>query len=222
MLYELRGVWQRYPCGPEPVPALRGVDLDVARGEFLAVAGPSGSGKTTLLNLLGLIDTASAGTVRFEQRDVAALDERARTRIRRERIGYIFQSCNLIPVFSAYENVEYFLRKAGVAAAEARRRVMDALEAVDIAAQARRWPQEMSGGQQQRVAVARALARDPDVILADEPTAALDHVTGLAIVNLMKRLNREHGTTFVFSTHDPKVLAAADRVVRLEDGTVQR
>ena len=221
MLYELRGVSHGYPVGRHVVPALQRVDIDVQKGEFLAVAGPSGSGKTTLLNLLGLVDTAEVGTVRFEGRDVAGFEERARTRIRRERIGYIFQTFNLIPVLTAYENVEYFLLKNGVAAGETRRRVMAALDAVGISAQAHRRPKEMSGGQRQRVAIARALARDADVVLADEPTATLDHGTGLAIVDLMKRLNRERGTTFVFSTHDVKVLAAADRVVGLEDGRVQ-
>ena len=221
MLYELRDVSHRYPLGRQFVPALQGVELDIQKGEFLAVAGPSGSGKTTLLNLLGLIDNPDGGTVRFEGHPIAGLDERARTRIRRERVGHIFQTFNLIPVLTAYENVEYFLLKHGVAADEARHRVMEALEVVGIAAQAHQRPNKMSGGQQQRIAIARALVRNADVVLADEPTAALDHVTGLAILDLMKKLNREKGTTFVFSTHDPKVLAAADRVVRLEDGKVQ-
>ena len=221
MLYQLRGVSHRYPLGRHVVPALQDVDLDVASGEFIAVAGPSGSGKTTLLNLLGLIDTADAGSVRFEDRDVRDLDEQARTRIRRERLGWIFQSFNLIPVLSAFENVEYFLLKRGVPPAAARRRVMDALEAVSVAEQACRRPNELSGGQLQRVAIARALVREADVILADEPTAALDQTTGLAIIRLMKTIGREKGTTFVFSTHDPQVLAVADRVVRLLDGSVQ-
>ncbi len=221
MLYQLLGVSHRYPLGRHVVPALQDVDLEVAPGEFVAVAGPSGSGKTTLLNLLGLIDTAHTGSVRFEGRDVRDLDERARTRIRRERLGYIFQSFNLIPVLSAYENVEYFLLKRGVPPATARRRVMEALEAVGVAEQARHRPHELSGGQLQRVAIARALVREADVILADEPTAALDHTTGLAIIHLMKALSRDKGTTFVFSTHDPQVLAVADRGVRLQDGRVQ-
>jgi len=219
-VYELRGVGHHYVSGGRTVPALRDVDLEVARGEFVAVAGPSGSGKTTLLNLLGLLDTAASGAVRFELRDVATLDEKARTRVRRERIGYIFQTFNLIPVLTAYENVEHVVRRRA-ATPEARRRVMAALEMVGVAAQARQRPGEMSGGQQQRVAIARALVRNPDVVLADEPTAALDLATGFAIVELMRRLNREHGTTFIFSTHDPRVLAVAERVVRLEDGRVQ-
>jgi len=220
-LYELRGVSHRYTMGRQIVQALDRVDLEVSRGEFLALAGPSGSGKTTLLNLLGLVDTPVAGSIRFEGTAVAELDEKARTRIRRERIGYIFQTFNLIPVLTASENVEYFLLKRGVSAREARRRVSDALETVGIAEQARRRPNEMSAGQRQRVAIARALVRDADVVLADEPTAALDHATGLGLIDLMKRLNREKGTSVVFSTHDPRVLAAAERVVWLEDGRVR-
>ncbi|MGH7303426.1 MAG: ABC transporter ATP-binding protein [Candidatus Rokuibacteriota bacterium] len=220
-LYELRGVSQRYTVGGQVVHALDQVDLEVSRGEFLAVAGPSGSGKTTLLNLLGLVDTPVTGSMRFEGGAVAELDEGARTRIRRERIGYIFQTFNLIPVLTAYENVEYFLLKRGVGADEVRRRVSEALGAVGVAEQARRRPSEMSAGQRQRVAIARALVRDADVILADEPTAALDHATGRGLIDLMKKLNREKGTAFVFSTHDPRVLAAAERVVWLEDGRVR-
>ena len=220
-LYELRGVSHRYTMGRQIVQALDRVDLEVSRGEFIALAGPSGSGKTTLLNLLGLVDTPVAGSIRFEGTAVAELDEKARTRIRRERIGYIFQTFNLIPVLTASENVEYFLLKRGVSAREARRRVSDALETVGIAEQARRRPNEMSAGQRQRVAIARALVRDADVVLADEPTVALDHATGLGLIDLMKRLNREKGTSVVFSTHDPRVLAAAERVVWLEDGRVR-
>jgi putative ABC transport system ATP-binding protein len=208
--------------GRQIVQALDRVDLEVSRGEFLALAGPSGSGKTTLLNLLGLVDTPGAGSIRFEGTAVAELDQKTRTRIRRERIGYIFQTFNLIPVLTAYENVEYFLLKRGVSAREARRRVSEALETVGIAEQARRRPNEMSAGQRQRVAIARALVRDADVVLADEPTAALDHVTGLGLIDLMKRLNHEKGTSVVFSTHDPRVLAAAERVVWLEDGRVRQ
>lgn len=221
MLYQLHEVSHRYRVGRESVAALQGVSLEIAKGEFLAVAGPSGSGKTTLLNLLGLIDRADEGTVCFETRDVAHLDERVRTRIRRDRIGYIFQAFNLIPVLTAFENVEYALLRRGHRASVVRDQVRQALEAVAMSAQAHQRPNEMSGGQRQRVAIARALVRDPQVILADEPTAALDQRTGAAVLDLMKKLNRERGTTFIFSSHDPRVLAAADRVMRLEDGRVQ-
>jgi putative ABC transport system ATP-binding protein len=221
MLYQLHEVSHRYRVGRESVAALRGVTLEVSKGEFLAVAGPSGSGKTTLLNLLGLIERADEGTVCFETRDVAHLDERARTHIRRDRIGYIFQAFNLIPVLTAFENVEYALLRRGHHASVVHDQVRQALEAVAMSPQAHQRPNEMSGGQRQRVAIARALVRDPHVILADEPTAALDQRTGAAVLDLMKKLNRERGTTFIFSSHDPRVLAAADRVMRLEDGRVQ-
>jgi putative ABC transport system ATP-binding protein len=221
-LYEVRGVSYRYESNGHGIQALCGIDLDVRKGEFMAISGPSGSGKTTLLNILGLLQPPSEGTVRFDQTDVSAISERERTRLRRERIGFIFQTFNLIPVLSAYENVEYFLLKRKVAGTEVHRRVLHALEAVGIRPQADQRPNNMSGGQRQRVAIARALVRDADVILADEPTAALDHATGSAVMDLMKRLNCERGVTFVFSTHDPRILAAADRVVQLTDGRVIR
>jgi len=219
-LYEVRGVSHRYTLGRHGVQALCGVDLDVRKGEFMAISGPSGSGKTTLLNILGLLEPPCEGTIRFDGNEVSGMTERERTRVRRERIGFIFQNFNLIPVLSAYENIEYVLVKRKVPGVEVRRRVLHALAAVGISAQADQRPNGMSGGQRQRVAIARALVRDADVILADEPTAALDQATGSAVMDLMKRLNHERGVTFVFSTHDPRILAAADRVVRLTDGRV--
>jgi len=186
----------------------------------MAISGPSGSGKTTLLNILGLLERPCEGTVRLDGAEVSGMSERERTRLRRERIGFIFQTFNLIPVLTAYENVEYFLLRRTMPGVEVRRRVLQALEAVGISAQADQRPNGMSGGQRQRVAIARALVRDADVILADEPTAALDQATGSAVMDLMRRLNHERGVTFVFSTHDPRILAAADRVVQLTDGTV--
>ena len=221
-LYEVRGVSHRYDLGRHRLQALCEIDLDVRKGEFMAIAGPSGSGKTTLLNVLGLLHPPDGGAVRFEGADVSRLSERARTLIRRERIGFVFQTFNLIPVLTAYENVEYVLLKRRISGGEVRRRVTEALEAVGIHPQADQRPNSMSGGQRQRVAVARALVRDPEVVLADEPTAALDQATGLAVMELMKRLNRERGVTFVFSTHDPGILAAAGRVVELRDGRVIR
>lgn len=221
-LYEVRGVSHRYDLGRHGVQALCGVDLNVRKGEFMAISGPSGSGKTTLLSILGLLEPPREGTVRLDGAEVSGMSERERTRLRRERIGFIFQTFNLIPVLSAYENVEYFLLKRKVPGTEIRRRVLQTLEAVGVGAQADQRPNDMSGGQRQRVAIARALVRDADVILADEPTAALDQATGSAVMDLMKRLNRERGVTFVFSTHDPRILAAADRVVQLTDGRVIR
>lgn len=221
-LYEVRGVSHRYDLGRHGVQALCGVDLNVRKGEFMAISGPSGSGKTTLLNILGLLERPCEGTVRLDGAEVSGMSDRERTRLRRERIGFIFQTFNLIPVLTAYENVEYFLLKRKVPGTEIRRRVLQALEAVGVGAQADQRPNDMSGGQRQRVAIARALVRDADVILADEPTAALDQATGSAVMDLMKRLNHERGVTFVFSTHDPRILAAADRVVQLTDGRVIR
>lgn len=219
-VYDVRGVSHRYALGRYRVPALCGVDLQVRKGEFVAIAGPSGSGKTTLLNLLGLLDRPDEGVIRFQGREVSRLGDREQTRLRREEIGFIFQTFHLIPVLSAYENVEYFLLKRGLSRNEVRRRVLEALDAVGVAAQARQRPGALSGGQRQRVAIARALVRDVGVVLADEPTASLDQAAGTAVIELMKRLNRERGTTFVFSTHDPRILAAADRVVFLEGGKV--
>jgi len=219
-LYEVRGVSYRYNLDRHGVQALCGVDLNVRKGEFMAISGPSGSGKTTLLNILGLLERPCEGTVRLDGAEVSGMSERERTRLRRERIGFIFQTFNLIPVLTSYENVEYFLLRRTMPGVEVRRRVLQALEAVGISAQADQRPNGMSGGQRQRVAIARALVRDADVILADEPTAALDQATGLAVMDLMRRLNHERGVTFVFSTHDPRILAAADRVVQLTDGRV--
>jgi putative ABC transport system ATP-binding protein len=219
-LYEVRAMSYRYAGNGLGVSALVEIDLDVRGEEFMAIAGPSGSGKTTLLNLLGLLHAADTGTIRFDGRDVSALSERERTRLRRERIAFIFQSFNLIPVLTAYENVEYVLLTRPLPSAERRRQTLEALAAVGIAEQAGQRPQRMSGGQQQRVAIARALVRDVGVVLADEPTAALDQTTGRAVMDLLKRLNRERGITFIFSTHDPRVLAAADRVVHLTDGRI--
>jgi len=219
-LYEVRVMSYRYAGNGQPVSALVDVDLDVRTGEFLAIAGPSGSGKTTLLNLLGLLHGADTGTIRFDGMDVSTLSERQRTRLRRERIAFIFQSLNLIPVLTAYENVEYVLLTRPLPSAERRRRTLEALAAVGITEQAGQRPQRMSGGQQQRVAIARALVRDVGVVLADEPTAALDQTTGHAVMDLLKRLNRDRGITFIFSTHDPRILAAADRVVHLTDGRI--
>ena len=219
-LYEIRKVSHHYSLGRHRLQALSGVDLDVRRGEFLAIAGPSGSGKTTLLNILGLLHSPDEGTVRFNAVNVAHLTERERTRLRREHIGFIFQTFNLIPVLTAYENVEYFLLNGTASRAKTHQRVFATLDAVGMSAQAGQRPNSLSGGQCQRVAIARALVRNTEVVLADEPTASLDQITGLAVMDLMKRLNQERGVTFIFSTHDPCILAAADRVLQLRDGRV--
>ena len=213
-------VTKEYELGRTRVTALRGVTLEVERGEFMAVAGPSGSGKSTLLNLMGCLDHPTSGRVVIGEEDIASLDDDALSDLRAREIGFIFQTFNLIPVLSALENVEFPLlfqgRGGGRAAGRARAR--RALEEVGLGDFARHRPDELSGGQRQRVAVARALVTDPVIVLADEPTANLDSATGDAIISLMLDLNRRDGTTFIFSTHDARVMAHAHRVVHLADG----
>ncbi len=219
-LIEIVGLTKTYTQGAVAVHALRGVDLVIEKGEFTALMGPSGSGKSTLLHLIGGLDAPSAGVVRVEGRDLAAMTSSERSDLRRERLGFIFQAYNLIPVLSARENVEFVMVLQGIPAAERRRRADAALAAVGLSGLEDRRPNQLSGGQQQRVAVARAMAPDPAVVLADEPTANLDSKTGAELLELMGQLNRDHGVTFVFATHDPKVMEAARRVVRLVDGCV--
>jgi len=213
-------VTKTYQQGKIVVPALRGVSLEIEAGEFTALMGPSGSGKTTLLNLIGGLDAPSGGRISIEGEDLAAMGSAGRSRMRLAHLGFVFQAYNLIPVLSAYENAEFVLLLQGVPKAERRRKVMAMLEAVGLEGMAHRRPQELSGGQQQRVAVARAIAAAPSLVLADEPTANLDTKTGVALLDTMKQLNREHGVTFVFATHDPKVMERAKRVVRLVDGLI--
>ncbi len=210
-----------YKLGKAEVHALRGVSLEVDRGEFLAIAGPSGSGKTTLLNLVGCVDTPTAGRVVMDGKDTRDLSERALTDLRLHRIGFIFQAFNLVQVLSVFQNVEFpLLLQGGLSKKERRARVMDLLEAVGLSEHARHRPSELSGGQRQRVAVARALVTRPGLVLADEPTANLDSQTGETIIDLMRDMNRKAGSTFIFSTHDPKVMAHATAVVRIADGRI--
>jgi putative ABC transport system ATP-binding protein len=213
-------VTKNYELGRTTVPALRGVSLAVEPGEFMAVAGPSGSGKSTLLNLIGCLDHPTSGRVLIAGQDVALLEDNALSDLRASKIGFIFQTFNLIPVLSALENVEFPLlfRKGNGATQERARR---ALEEVGLSDFANHRPDELSGGQRQRVAVARALVTDPVIVLADEPTANLDSATGEAIIDLMLAINRRDGTTFIFSTHDPKVMGHARRVLCLADGRMQ-
>jgi putative ABC transport system ATP-binding protein len=219
-LIEVRGVSKTYRQGSVDVQALRGVDLTIYRGDFAVMAGPSGSGKTTLLNLLGALDVPSRGTVRFEDKDLASLNGRELAALRLRKIGFVFQAYNLIPVLSAYENVEYGLRLQMVPAAERRQRVRSVLAAVGLDGLEHRRPAELSGGQQQRVAVARAIVGSPSVVLADEPTANLDSKTGTELIELMHRLNRDRQVTFVFSSHDAKVIERAERLIKLVDGRI--
>ena len=219
-LIEARRLVHRYPQGGGAVEALRGVDLKIERGEFTALMGPSGSGKSTLLNLIGALDLPSEGALRLEGRSLLDCSRRERALIRRDRIAFIFQSYNLLPILSAAENAELVLLARGLPAAERRARVLETLAAVGLEGLEERRPGQLSGGQQQRVAVARALACQPALILADEPTANLDSQTGAELIALMSRLNQERGVTFLFATHDPQVMAAARRVVRLVDGQI--
>lgn len=216
----VRGVTRDYQQGQLTVRALRGVDLDVEPGEFTALMGPSGSGKTTLLNLIGGLDVPTSGTVQVDGRALDQMSPKELSDLRRDRIGFVFQSYNLIPVLSAYENAEFVMLLQGRPAADRRERAMRTLADVGLAGMEHRRPGELSGGQQQRVAVARAIAGQPALVLADEPTANLDSATAAELIELMQRLNRELGITFVFSTHDPKVMEVARRVVRLVDGRI--
>lgn len=218
-LCEVQDASKVYRMGDVTVKALSGVSVTVRAGEFTVFSGPSGSGKSTLLNLIGCLDRPSDGRVLLEGRDVAALSDTALGQVRARRIGFIFQSFNLIPVLTAYENVELALRLAGqLENSEAR--VRKALEDVGLLDYLARRPSQLSGGQQQRVAIARALVKRPAIVIADEPTANLDSKNGAAILDLMKQMNQRDGMTFLFSTHDPMVMSHARRIVSLRDGEV--
>jgi putative ABC transport system ATP-binding protein len=214
-------VWKVYPQEPSPVEAVRGLSLEVASGDFVAMAGPSGSGKTTVLNLLGALTRPTRGRIWIDDRELTAMGAKHLARLRLERIGFVFQAYNLLPVLSALENAEFTLLLRGVPAEERRRRVRALFAEIGLEGMEDRRPSKLSGGQQQRVAVARAVVGDPTLVLADEPTANLDSVTSNALLDVMERLNREHGTTFVFSTHDPRVMERARRLVRLVDGRIE-
>ena len=216
-LVSVRGVHKVYP-GNSKVAALKGIDLEVRSGEFSALAGPSGSGKSTLLNLIGTLDRPTKGEIAYEGRVVSTLDADALSDFRLSALGFVFQAYNLIPVLTAVENVEYPLVLRGVEPGERRRLAHEALKWVGLDGYAERRPDLLSGGQQQRVAVARAIVTRPSLVLADEPTANLDSKTGAALLDLMEGLNRDHGITFLFSSHDHAVLERARRVVRMQDG----
>ncbi|MGQ9628715.1 MAG: ABC transporter ATP-binding protein [bacterium] len=218
---ELRGIKKDYRTGSVPVPALRGVDFAVEEGEFTSIAGPSGSGKTTLLNIIGCLDRPTEGRVILDGQDISELNRNQLAEIRRHKIGFVFQTFNLIPVLTAYENVEFTLALLGrYSRDEMRRRVYGLLKEVGLEGLENRRPNDLSGGQQQRVAIARALIKEPKLVLADEPTANLDSETGEAILKLMLEMNRKNGTTFLFSTHDPRVMRFARRLVALRDGLI--
>jgi putative ABC transport system ATP-binding protein len=215
------GVARSYRLGASVVPAVRGVTLEIHRGEFVALQGPSGSGKTTLLNLLGLLDVPDEGAVEVAGREAGRLSENERSDLRRDRFGFVFQTFNLIAVLTAEENVAFPMALAGVGAAERSRRSKELLEAVGLADKAGVRPDLLSGGQRQRVAIARALANRPEVVFADEPTANLDSVTAEGILDLMREACDRQGVAFLFATHDPRVVARARRVVSLHDGRIE-
>ena len=219
-IVELLDVTRIYQQGGVEVPALRGLTLQIESGEFMALSGPSGSGKTTTLNLIGALDAPTSGRIILEGKDLGTLNRRELSHLRRDRIGFVFQSYNLIPVLTAYENAELVVSVQGMAATERRDKVMSLLKDVGLAGMENRRPSELSGGQQQRVAIARALASSPAVVLADEPTANVDSETAIHLLDLMQELNQSHNATFIFSTHDERVMDRAKRVIRMVDGQV--
>lgn len=219
-LIEFVGIEKHYRSGDATVAALRGIDLSIMAGEFVAIAGPSGSGKSTLCNLAGLIDEADQGTLYFQGRDISRCDDDARSQIRVAGIGFVFQSFNLVPVFSALENVLLPLQLRGRVTSTMVRQARQLLEVVGLIDQADRRPDDLSGGQQQRVAIARALITEPLLVIADEPTANLDTANAHAIIDLMREKNRSLGTTFLFSTHDERLLDRVERRIHLCDGLI--
>ncbi len=220
-IVRLDRVTKSFGDGALAVQALRGVDLVVHAGSLAAVAGPSGSGKSTLLNLISGLDRPTTGRVSIDGIDTAGLSGAELSRLRRDRIGFVFQAYNLIPVLTAYENAEYVLLLQGRPPKERRERVMEMLKTVGLAGLENRFPREMSGGQQQRVAIARAIAAEPALVLADEPTANVDSKTAGSLLDLMVRLNEEKHVTFLLSTHDPAVMARTSAIIRLKDGLVE-
>lgn len=214
----IKDVTKIYQQGKIGVTAVRGLSLDIARGDFATLCGPSGSGKTTILNIIGALDVPSSGSVMMEGKDLATLSRTELSLLRRDRIGFVFQAYNLIPVLTAYENAEFVLAIQRVPAAERRERVMTMLKEVGLEGLENRRPDDLSGGQQQRVAIARAMVTNPAVILADEPTANLDSTTAGQLLDIMEHLNTVHGITFLFSTHDQRVIDRARRIITLRDG----
>jgi putative ABC transport system ATP-binding protein len=219
-IVQLEDVAKDYGQGDLTVHALRGVDLSIQKGDLAAVAGPSGSGKTTLLNVISGLDTPSAGRVWVDGKEVTQMSRSKLSKLRLNRIGFVFQSYNLIPVLTAYENAEYVLMLQGMPTKERREKVMDLLKQVGLEGMDKRFPRELSGGQQQRVAIARAIAAQPALVLADEPTANVDSKTAAALLDLMVRLNEERQATFLFSTHDQNVMKRSKRLILLKDGMI--
>lgn len=221
-IVELKDVKKIYPLGKTEVPALKGVSFSIEKGDFISIAGPSGSGKSTILNMIGCIDTPTEGEVVIDGRATSGLKDKEITRLRHDFLGFIFQSFNLIPVLNVYENIEFplLLGKSALSKGEQKEWITFLMEEVGLTDWREHKPKELSGGQRQRVAIARALATKPRIVLADEPTANLDSRTSEDIIQLMKKVNRDMESTFIFSTHDPKIMNLADHVIQLEDGLV--
>ena len=220
-LLELKKVKKIYQQGKIEIPALRGVDLEVEKGEFTTIFGPSGSGKTTLLNMIGCLDTPTEGEIRLNDKKVSDLSRKALAMTRRYNIGFVFQSYNLIPVLTAYENVEFAIRLTDhTSESQMKEKVLKMLAEVGLEGLESRRPNELSGGEKQRVAIARALVKKPKLILADEPTANLDSENAAGVVDIMRKMNKELNTTFIFSTHDPMVMKYANRYINLKDGMI--
>ena len=221
-IVKLEEITKIYQQGKVEVRAVDGLSLNIGKGDFAALCGPSGSGKTTVLNLIGGLDVPTSGRVFLEDQDLATLSRSQVSNIRRDRLGFVFQAYNLIPVLTAYENAEFVLKLQGVPDRECRDRVMEILKEVGLEGLENRRPNEMSGGQQQRVAIARAIVTRPAIVLADEPTANVDSSTADALLDLMQQLNQGYGGTFLFSTHDRRVMDRARRLIRLRDGKIER
>jgi putative ABC transport system ATP-binding protein len=221
MLLEISDVEKIYPLGKTEVHALKGVSFTLDRGEFLSIQGPSGCGKTTLLNIVGCIDHPTKGTVKLDGKDVSHYSDAESADTRLMRIGFIFQTFNLIPVLNIRENVEFPMILGKASKKERRRMAKELIDAVELSSFINHKPDELSGGQRQRVAIARALVNQPELVIADEPTANLDSETGSVIINLMQKLNREQGVSFIFSTHNPEVVQYADRKIKLRDGRIE-
>ena len=221
MIVQLEGITKVYQQQSIAVPALAGIDLEIHKGEFVVLVGPSGSGKTTLLNLIGGLDAPTAGRIRVAGTEIGRMNKTELAQVRLNKIGFVFQEFNLIPVLSALENVEFVMLLQGVSEAQRRSRAITLLKEMGMEGLEHRRPNELSGGQQQRVAVARAIAAEPIIVLPDEPTANLDSKAGGALMDMMRRLNEEKGISFVFSTHDPMVVERARRVIRMRDGRIE-
>jgi putative ABC transport system ATP-binding protein len=221
-IVEIIDVYKSYPLGKMMVDALRGVNMELYTGEFAALVGPSGSGKSTLLNMIGCVDVPTSGTVLIDGNDISKLKEKDLTRLRLEKLGFIFQSFNLINVLSVYQNVEMPLLLQGrYTKAERDKKIKTIVDRVGLGKFISHRPNELSGGQRQRVSIARALITDPRIVLADEPTANLDSVTGKEIIDLMKEINEQQKTTFIFSTHDDRVVSRVQRIIPIEDGLIK-